>query len=99
MLLDSIFIQRMNKYGNRGSHWRHLEGLKIVVGVPLIKIEIDEVETQDIIKRTMGAGKLKYVRVYFMKDHSRRSKAFSRSSLINMLEFEPLIVRNLLTIS
>lgn len=50
MHLDSIFIHKMNRYSERGSPYLiPLNGRKEGVGEPLNKIEIDEVETWDII--------------------------------------------------
>lgn len=68
-----------------------LEGKKKGILPPLTKIEMEEVEKQDIISLERPGGKLKKERAYLIKDHSSLSKAFSRSILRNMLWVFPFI--------
>lgn len=73
-------MQMINKYSERGSPCLIPRvGLKEVVGFPLTSIHTDEVVTHDIMSEISFGGKFKLAKENLMKDHSRRSNAFSRS--------------------
>lgn len=85
---DSMHI--MNRQGDKGLPCRiPLEGWKKGIGVPLISIDMEEVVTQDIMRLIRARGNRKCCRDKRMKDHSKRSKASSRSIFIIMLSILP----------
>ncbi|PHT43681.1 hypothetical protein CQW23_17706 [Capsicum baccatum] len=93
MPLESLSMQRINRYGDMGSPYLiPLEGLKKLVLVPLTKTEIEDEVTQDIMSLVRFPGKPNNSRVSLTKDHSILSKALSKSIFKIILEYFPFIL-------
>lgn len=67
-------------------------GLKNSVLDPFIGREVDVVDIQDVVMFIMSLEKFKEVSERLTKDHSIFSKAFSRSILITIFLFFPLVL-------
>lgn len=77
IILDKDSMQMLNKYGDRGSPCLVLfVGLKNFVGLPLIRIDIEDEVIDSIIRLIISLGKLRLLREKWMEDHSIPSKTF-----------------------
>lgn len=70
----------------------HLVRRKLGVFPPLIRMEIENEEIQDIIKKVKLGKNLNKVRAFLVKDHLSLSKAFSKSIFKIMLACLPFMV-------
>lgn len=66
-----------------------LVGSKKEVGSPLTRMAMDEFVLQDILSLVRLEGRLKYIRVSLIKNHSSLLKSFSKSILRAMLACLP----------
>lgn len=92
-LRESLSMHKMKIYDYKGSPWQIplVEEKDWASQYPLKKIDIVRVQIHDIMSLIIFKGKLKNRRVSCIKDHSRRTKSFSKSSFNIIYYFRPLV--------